>query len=56
MEYYVGQILENKEDRGKVKILEVGSSTIVLSSSEFTDEVLGQFGFSQIEKDYNNIT
>lgn len=52
MQYNVGQILENRNDRGRVKVLEVGASTIVLSSSEFTDEVLGMFGFSQIERDY----
>lgn len=55
MEYTIGQILENRNDRGRVKVLEVGTSTVVLSSSEFTDEVLGMFGFSQIERDYKII-
>lgn len=55
MEYTIGQILENRNDRGRVKVLEVGASTIVLSSGEFTDEVLGLFGFSQVERDYKII-
>ncbi len=52
MEYHIAQILENRNDRGRVKVLEVGANTIVLSSGEFTDEVLGIFGFSEIERDY----
>lgn len=53
MEYTIGQKLENKREGGTVRVLEVFTNTIVISSGEVSNEPLGLFSYEQIERDYN---